>query len=110
MAAKRYHQTMRDRKNEAYGEGYYEGAEGRRTQEMQDGGMIREDRSAIANLPQEVMMKAYPKTGPYMPEMLDDTLRGVDKQMDGDDSQRRKTMNPHKYQESHAGNAKGSKE
>jgi hypothetical protein len=80
-----------------YHEGYYEGSEGRRTQEMQDGGMIREDRSAIANLPQEVMMKAYPKTGPYMPEDLDDTIRGVDKQMDGDDSQRRRTFNPHKY-------------
>lgn len=101
---------MQDRKNEAYGEGrmmgrreskigegYYEGASERRRQEMEDGGMIREDKSAIANLPQDVMIKAYPKTGPYMPEMLDDTLRGVDKQIDGDDSQRRKTFNPHKY-------------
>lgn len=80
-----------------YSDGMYEGMEGRRTQEMQDGGMIREDRSAIANLPQEVMMKAYPKTGPYMPEDLDDTIRGVDMQMDGDDKQRRKTFQPHKY-------------
>ena len=80
-----------------YSEGYYEGMEGRRTQEMQDGGMIREDRSAIANLPQEVMIKAYPKTGPYMPENLDDTIGGVDKQMDKDDNGRRKTMSPHKF-------------
>lgn len=95
--AKRYHQSVKDRKHEAYGEGYYEGHHERRRQEMEDGGMIREDRSAIANLPQEVMMKAYPKTGPYMPEDLDDTIRGVDKQIDGDDSQRRRTFNPHKY-------------
>jgi len=110
MAAKRYHQSIRDRKDEAYGEGkmmgrregnmdqgYYEGPMMRRKQEMEDGGMIREDRSAIANLPQEVMMKAYPKTGPYIPEDLDDTIRGVDMQMDSDDSLRRKTFAPHKY-------------
>ena len=80
-----------------YSDGMYEGHEGRRKQEMEDGGMIREDRSAIANLPQEVMMKAYPKTGPYMPEDLNDTISGVDKQMSGDDSQRRRSFNPHKY-------------
>ena len=80
-----------------YSDGMYEGHEGRRKQEMEDGGMIREDRSAIANLPQEVMMKAYPKTGPYMPEDLNDTISGVDSQMDGDDSQRRLSFNPHKY-------------
>jgi hypothetical protein len=80
-----------------YHEGNYEGMMGRRKQEMEDGGMIREDKSAIANLPQEVMMKPYPKTGPYMPEMIDDTIRGVDKQMDEDDSQRARHFKPHKY-------------
>lgn len=67
----------------------YAGAGARRTQEMQDAGMISEDRSAIANLPQSVMIKAYPKTGPYMPEGLDDRISGIDKQMDMDDSKRR---------------------
>ena len=80
-----------------YHEGYYEGPESRRKQEMQDGGMIHEDHAQIANMPQVVMMKPYPKTGPYMPEDIDDTIRGVDKQMDMDDSKRRKTMSPHKY-------------
>lgn len=74
----------------------YSGMESRRTQEMQDAGMIRENPSAIANLPQEVMIKAYPMSGPYMPEGLDDSIRGVDGQMDYDDSQRRKTMYPKK--------------
>ena len=70
--------------------GYYEGPEARRTQEMEDGGMIREDRSAIANLPQDVKIKPYPMTGPYMPEGLDDTISGVDHQMSAlDDSKRR---------------------
>lgn len=76
---------------------YAEDSEGaRRTKAMQDGGMIESDFSAVANLPQNVMMKSYEKTGPYMPEELDDTIVGVDKQMDYDDSQRRKTFNPKK--------------
>ena len=74
----------------------YAGADARRTQEMQDAGMIRENPAAIANLPQEVMIKAYPKTGPYLPEVLEDTIKGVDAQMDQDDSQRRKHFFPKK--------------
>lgn len=74
----------------------YDGYLARRTQEMQDGGMIREDMRAIANLPQEVMIKPYPKTGPYLPEGLEDSIVGVDKQMDYDDSQRRAHFYPKK--------------
>lgn len=64
--------------------------------EMQDASMIKEDPRAIANLPQEVMIKAYPRTGPYLPEALDDTIRGVDGQMDYDDSKRRAHFYPKK--------------
>lgn len=80
-----------------YYEGYYEGEENRRKQEMMDSGMIHEDHSQVANLPQEVMMKQYPRTGPYMPEMIDDTIRGIDRQMDEDDSKRAANFKPHKY-------------
>jgi hypothetical protein len=118
MVKKRYHQSKRDRMHESHGmhkhmmkehhshhahghhqmgHAKYDGPEMRRHMEMMDGGMIREDHSAIANLPQGVMMKPYPMTGPYMPEGLDDTIRGVDKQMDSDDSQRARHFNPHKY-------------
>lgn len=75
----------------------YAGNDARRTQEMQDAGMIRENPSAIANLPQEVMIKAYPKTGPYLPEGLDDTIYGIDRQMDYDDKQRRAHFYPKKH-------------
>lgn len=88
--AKRYHKS-------GVSEGDYAGEYARRTQEMQDAGMIREDRNAIANLPQEVMIKPYPMTGPYNPEMIDDTISGVDRQMDRDDSQRKSNFRPHKY-------------
>jgi hypothetical protein len=89
--AKRYHDGKMMEKHE-----YYAGEEGRRTQEMEDGGMIREDHSAIANLPQQVMMKPYPKPGGYMPEDLDDTIRGVDGQMGMDNSKRRAHFAPKK--------------
>ena len=107
--AKRYHQSKEDKMHESKGmheamhrkhymerDEHYSGHHARRKQEMEDAGMIREDHNEIANLPQEVMIKAYPKTGPYMPEMIDDTIRGIDRQMDEDDRQRRKTFNPKK--------------
>ena len=62
---------------------YYAGYDARNRQELEDSGMIREDRSAIANLPQEVMFKAYPK-GDYLRYDLDDTIKGVDVQMNDD--------------------------
>jgi hypothetical protein len=121
MAKKRYFQSRKDRMDESRGghardkfndevkhdrdHGYigerpssegYAGMESRRKMEMEDAGMIREDRSAIANLPQNVMIKPYPKTGPYEEEMLDDTIRGIDKQMDYDDSQRQSHFYPKK--------------
>jgi hypothetical protein len=109
---KRYHQSFKDRMHEhsgaekrGHGNAHayhakhhsgYEGMESRRHQEMRDSGMIHEDHSAIANLPQHVMMKPYPKTGPYMPEGIDDTIRGIDHQMDYDDSQRKRHYAPKK--------------
>ncbi len=74
----------------------YAGMEPRRRRELEDAGMIHEDHRAIANLPQEVMMKPYPMTGPYLPEDLDDTIAGVDGQMDYDDSQRARHFYPKK--------------
>jgi len=143
MAAKRYYQSKKDRRDEREGEerylrgrvknlpesrykenhggpmdpehyseprrgsergnmisGYHRdypvGTDPRKTEAMQDGGMIREDMRAIANLPQEVMMKPYPMTGPYLPEGLDDTIAGVDRQMDYDDQKRRMNFYPKK--------------
>jgi len=89
--AKRYHDGKMLGKHE-----YYAGEESRRHQEMEDAGMIREDHSAIANLPQNVMIKAYPKPDGYMPENLDDTIRGVDGQMAMDNNKRKEHFMPKK--------------
>jgi hypothetical protein len=77
--AKRYHN-----------EGSYAGEQARRTQEMQDAGMIKEDRSAVANLPQSVLYKPYPKNNDYLPEDLNDDISGVDHQIEVLDGGKRK--------------------
>ena len=108
--AKRYHQTHKDRMHERKGmmhhSGHHSSPEGaydeqyanldmRRRREMEDSGYITEDHSAIANLPQNVMMKPYPYAGATMPSPLDDTIRGVDKQMEWDSPRRH--LKPHKF-------------
>lgn len=41
-------------------------------------GMISEDHSAVANLPQEVVQKAYPRCEYLDGYSIDDTIRGLD--------------------------------
>ena len=112
--AKRYHNSKRGHNPDQFNDEYkhdkgrggfifdehaepYAGMNARRTQEMQDAGMIHEDMNAIANLPQDVKIKPYPKSGPYMPEGLNDDISGVDRQMNYDDSQRRAHFYPKKH-------------
>ncbi len=114
MAAKRhYSQSKRARHDEHMGmekhergpvkhhtmhSGYYAGAHDRRRQELEDAGMIHEDHNAIANMPQEVMIKPWPAAPrSYVSEGLDDTIRGVDRQMDVLDGEKRdKNLEPKK--------------
>ncbi len=81
--AKRHHHMEKK-----HSEGHYEGHSGRRHQEMHDAGMIHENHSAIANMPQEVMIKPWPDAGTYMPENLDDTIKGINRQVAMDDGKR----------------------
>lgn len=98
---KRYHQSVKDRMAESrgmerhYAEAYA-GMDPRRRLEMEDSGMIHEDRSAPANLPQGVKYHPWPQTG-YSKYRLDDTIRGVDKQMDDDMKMQKKEQYPEKY-------------
>ena len=86
-------QSMRDGERSSYRKGammsgHYEGAEPRRRQEMEDAGMIHEDHRAVANLPQNVVMSYYPKDSGFLPENLDDTIRGIDRQKDYDNGKK----------------------
>jgi len=55
-----------------------------RSMDSQFEGMISEDHSAVANLPQEVIQKTYPKCDYMDAYELDDTIRGLDDTRDED--------------------------
>jgi hypothetical protein len=69
----------------------------RRHHEMHDAGMITEDHSAIANMPQEVKMHAWPRAHEGMDSRLDDTIHGINRQMNRDESETHTHLKPHKY-------------
>lgn len=93
---KNYHEGERAAYRHMAQREHYAGAEPRRRQEMEDMGMIHEDHNAVANLPQNVMMKPYYKETGYLPEVLDDTIRGVKKQMDYDNGKKMQDFYPKK--------------
>ena len=81
---------------EHLGPEYYSGASARYAMEKKDGAMIHENHAAVANLPQEVMIKPWPMERGYLPEVLDDTIAGVDRQMSMDNAQKHKGFDPKK--------------
>lgn len=85
IMAKRYH------------EGMYEGSEGRRHQELRDGGIIREDHSAVANLPQDVKYQPWEKSSSYITSDLNDDISGVDRQKREDVDGLRRHLGVHKW-------------
>lgn len=91
-----YHYDRQAQYRAMGGAEHYAGMEPRRHQEMRDAGMIHEDHRAIANLPQNVVYRDYPRTHGYTPEDLDDTLHGIDRQMDYDNSHKMKHFYPKK--------------
>lgn len=76
--------------------GSYEGIDERRRQEASDAAMMGSARGH-ANMPQEVIMKDYPKVGSSMPENLDDTMKGIDKQIKADSSKHKTSGDAGKY-------------
>lgn len=62
----------------------------------QDSGMIKSDTSKIANMPQEVMFKEYPKTD-YHTYDLDDSIKVIDNQMSADKKPIKKSKFPEKF-------------
>lgn len=94
------HHNDREEEKASYrrmgGAEHYAGAEPRRRQEMSDMGMIHEDHREVANLPQQVVMRPYGGGSSYLPEDLDDTIRGIQRQMDYDDGKRMQHFYPKK--------------
>ena len=64
--------------------------------EHHDSMMISEDHSAIANLPQNVIIKDWADHGAYLPDILDDTISGINKQINYDHKKRSENFVPKK--------------
>ena len=80
--------------------GAYEGHEMRRTQEMQDAGMLKMDFGAVANLPQAVEYKpwAMNKSSPgFSDGKMDDTIDSINNQEQSDKSGMHKDLGIHKW-------------
>jgi hypothetical protein len=79
MVKKRYHHGMHDSESMRVMRPKHHMSDNhdaeRRHEYMQNAGMIREDHSKIANLPQQYIIQSYPKDRDYMPEDIDDTIR-----------------------------------
>jgi len=58
---------------------------------------ISENKSAVANLPQESVYKPWPKSGEYKDFDLDDTIKGIDEQISKDVAKMKKHLQPEKY-------------
>lgn len=86
--AKRFHKS---------GSGSYEGADSRNRQEASDFNMMRLDSSSVANMPQEVVYKAWPKAGSYSDYGLNDTIGGINSQMNQDGSKMKSHLQKGKY-------------
>jgi len=86
--AKRFHKS---------GSGAYEGMDSRRSQESADFNMMGLDSSSVANMPQNVVYKAWPSAGNYSDYGLNDTIGGVNKQMNEDGAKMKKHLQPGKY-------------
>ena len=88
--------TSEYRPGKRMGAEYYGNYESRRRTEMEDGGMLYENHAEVANLPQNVIMKPWPRAEYGTPEGLDDTINGIDNQMRGDYMQEKKHAFPKK--------------
>lgn len=76
---------------------FYVAGDDRKRADLEDSGMIREDRSAVANLPQGVIMRPYPKGSYGYEKGLNDTLSGIDMQMSDDSKEMKMDAYPEKY-------------
>ncbi len=65
--------------------------------EQRDSMMISEDKHAVANLPQHVIYKEWPKARHYVDYGLDDTIRGINHQENMDNAKMEKHLQPEKY-------------
>lgn len=97
--AKRYHGGPKHHSAHLSGhlhEGHYEDHAHKMAMERSDGDMIPSGSGKYANMPDSVVMRPWSEPHDYMPEHLDDTVRGIDHQIGEDESKRDRHMHPKK--------------
>lgn len=65
--------------------------------ESRDSGMLSDDKSAIANMPQDVKYHEWPRSASYAQYELTDTIAGVDAQMRDDAAGAKRHRSKTKY-------------
>lgn len=81
---------VRDMENE-----FYAGVDPRRRQEMADGGMVRENHKEMANLPRQAIHCEYPQSYYYATPYIDDSIRGLDDELDDNNNSFARYQNPY---------------
>ena len=76
--------------------GSYEDHDDVRRMEREDSSLIPHHCGAHANMPETLVMKPFPKEHDYLPENLDDTARGIDHQLNLDNSKKHQHNVPKK--------------
>jgi hypothetical protein len=78
-------------------DGEYSGEKMRRKTEMRDAGMINDDKSAVANMPQEVKYTGWGNYFRGFDSNLDDTNRGIERQQREDEGMAKRHNVPKKW-------------
>ncbi len=81
---------IRDMENE-----FYAGVDPLRRVELADGGMVREDHNAMANLSGRAIHCEYPQDGYYSTPYLDNQFRGTDPEHDDNGNSMARYLNPY---------------
>lgn len=84
-------ERLKDMENE-----FYQGVDPRRREEIADGGMVREDHNAMANLPRQAIHCEFPQAPYYASNYIDNAQRGVDNVNDDDGDSMARYLNPYK--------------
>lgn len=88
--AQRSYDRTQDMSNE-----FYAGVDPRRKSELADGGMVRESRVDMANLPRQAIHCEYPRDGFYQTPYLDSIERGIEQNIDDNGSSMARYLNPY---------------
>ncbi len=81
---------LKDTENE-----FYQGVDPRRRKEIADGGMVREDHTAMSNLPRQAIHCEYPGASYYESNYMDTSVRGTDPELDDNNSSMDRYLNPY---------------